>query len=61
MSKNNPKNRGAAVLKKFNDRVVKPVRYIGTHVGHGKYMAVQYEDGSMALDNSGKPLLWDSI
>lgn len=61
MSKNNPKNRGLAIVKKFNDKVVKPVLYVGTHVGHGKYMAVLYEDGQMALDNSGKPVLWDSI
>ena len=61
MSKNNPKNRGAVVVKKYNDRVVKPVLYIGSHVGHGKYMAVLYEDGNMALNNDGKPLLWSSI
>ena len=61
MSKNNPKNRGQAVVKKFNGKIVKPVLYIGTHVGHGKYMSVLYEDGKMALDNNGKPLLWDSI
>ena len=61
MSKNNPKNRGTAIVKKYNNKVVKPVLYIGTHVGHGKYMAVLYEDGHMALDNTGKPLLWASI
>lgn len=61
MSKNNPKNRGLAIVKKFNDKVVKPVLYVGTHAGHGKYMAVLYEDGQMALDHSGKPLLWDAI
>ncbi len=61
MSKNNPKNRGVAIVKKYNDKIVKPVLYIGTHVGHGKYMAVLYEDGKMAYDNSGKPLLWAAI
>lgn len=61
MSKNNPNKRGVGVKKTFNGKIVKPVLYVGTYVGHGKYMAVQYEDGQMALDNNKKPLLWDSI
>lgn len=61
MSKNNPRNRGKATVKTFNGKVVKPVLYIGTNVGHGKYMAVQYEDGSMALEKDGKPIMWASI
>ncbi len=61
MSKNNPMNRGAAIVKKFNDKVVKPVLYMGKNIGHGTYMAVLYEDGKMALDVNGKPLLWASI
>lgn len=61
MSKNNPSKRGKAEKKLFNGKVVKPVLYVGTHVGHGKYIAVQYEDGNMAEDNKGKPLMWDSI
>lgn len=61
MSKNNPKNRGAQVVKKFNGKVVKPVLYIGTHAGHGRYMAVLFEDGKMALDVNGKPVLWSAI
>lgn len=61
MSKNNPNKRGEAVKKFFNGKLVRPVLYIGTRVGHGKYMAVQYEDGSMACDKSGKPVMWDTI
>lgn len=61
MSKNNPNKRGEKIQHKYNGKNVKPVLYVGTRVGHGKYMAVQYEDGKMALDNNGKPLMWDAI
>lgn len=61
MSKNNPRNRGKGAKKTYNGKEVKPVLYIGTHVGHGKYMAVQFEDGKMAMDKNNKPLVWDSI
>lgn len=60
-TKNNPANRGKAAVKTFNNKVVKPIMYIGTHVGHGKYIAVQFEDGNVATDDSGKPLMWDAI
>jgi hypothetical protein len=62
MSKNNPAKRGKAQGKMFNDKEVKPVLYDGSHVGHGKYMAVQFvEGGSMAFDKDSKPIMWDSI
>jgi len=62
MSKNNPASRGKAEKKKYNGKIVKPVKYIGTHIGHGSYMAVQYEEGgAVALDNNKKPLMWDAI
>lgn len=61
-SKNNPANRAKDTkVKTFNGKVVKPVLYVGTHVGHGKYIAAQYEDGHMPSDNNGKPLMWDAI
>jgi hypothetical protein len=61
-SKNNPKNRGdAATGKQLNGKTVKPVLYIGTYEGHGTYMAVMSDDGKMVLDNSKKPIAWDSI
>jgi hypothetical protein len=61
-SKNNPANRSKDTKgKTFNGKPVKPVLYIGTHVGHGKYVAVQYEDGKMATDEGGKPIMWDAI
>ena len=63
MSKNNPASRGKAKEKFFGGKKVKPVLYVGTHHkdGHGKFMAVQYEDGKMAEDNNGKPIMWDTI
>lgn len=61
-SKNNPANRQKKKNSKtYNGKPVKPVLYIGTHVGHGKYIAVQYEDGEMPVDNNGEPIMWDSL
>ncbi len=40
-TKNNPKNRAKNIeKKKFNGKEVEPVLYNGSHVGHGKYIAV---------------------
>lgn len=62
MSKNNPANRGKATkTKTYDGKQVKPVLYIGTGLGHGKYMAVQFEDGNMAYNDEGAPLMWDAI
>lgn len=62
MSKNNPANRGkAAQGKSYDGKKVKPVMYIGKSAGHGNYMAVQFEDGNIAYDNGGVPLMWDAI
>ncbi len=58
MSKNDPNKRGEKVVATFEGKVVKPVLYVGTHVGHGSYMAIQYDNGQMALDASGRPLEW---
>lgn len=60
-TKNNPANRGKVIEKTFNGKVVKPVMYVGGAVGHGKYMAIQFDDGKMAADEDGKPVMWDAI
>lgn len=61
-SKNNPQNRGAASKgKTYEGKAVKPVLYIGSHVGHGKYISAQFEDGKMVTDKDGKPVMWDAI
>ncbi len=61
-TKNNPANRGKqAEGKQYNGKPVKPVLYMGSHVGHGKYMAAQFEGGQLVTDTAGKPLMWDAI
>lgn len=60
-TKNNPANRGKLIKKTYDGKEVKPVMYVGTHIGHGKYMAVQFDDGSMATNEDGKPIMWDAV
>lgn len=61
-SKNNPKNRGVANDEKFFDgKKVKPVLYVGSNVGHGRYIAAQDESGKMITDQGGRPLPWREI
>jgi hypothetical protein len=63
-TKNNPKNRTKNIeKKKFNGKEVEPVLYNGSHVGHGKYMAVKYSGTTqLATDeNSSRPMQWDEL
>ena len=54
-SKNNVANRGkSAELKSVDGKVVKPVLY--KDKTYGSYMAAKFDDGSLVLDHSGKPL-----
>ena len=48
---------------KFNGKEVEPVLYNGSHVGHGKYMAVKYSGtNQLATDeNSSRPIQWDEL
>lgn len=49
-SKNNPENRGRITeLRKYKGKTVKPVLYNGKWKGHGKYIAAQFEDGTLAI------------
>ncbi|AIL65866.1 hypothetical protein NOVO_07640 [Rickettsiales bacterium Ac37b] len=57
-SKNNPVAREKAKEIFFNGKKVKPVLYIGEM---RKYMAVQYEDGTLAFDTDGNPTAWSKI
>lgn len=57
-SKNNPTTREKAKEIIFNGKKVKPVRFIGNN---SRYMAIQFEDGSMAMDRDGLPLPWSKI
>ena len=61
-SKNNPAKRGRADQQKtFDGKPVKPVLYVGSHVGHGRYMAAQDESGKLIIDQVGKPIPFSQI
>ena len=49
-SKNDPLTREKAKEFFFNGKKIKPVLFIG---GGRKYMAVSYEDGSLAYERNG--------
>ena len=49
-SKNNPSRRNRQQQEKiFDGKKVKPVLYVGSHVGHGRYMATQEENGKLVI------------
>lgn len=56
-SKNNPSTREKAKEVFYNGKKVKPVKFIGTR----KYMAIQFEDGSLPTDPQGNPIPWNMI
>jgi hypothetical protein len=60
-SKNNPDARGPATkLRKYNGKLVKPVRFIKR--GVGSYMAAAYEDGSLVFEKGNElPIAYKSI
>ena len=61
-TKNNPANRGqSAAGKTFNDKPVKPVLFVGTQVGKGKFVAATYENGDLVEDVNGNVIPWDAI
>ncbi len=56
-SKNDPTARGPAQqLKMFDGKKIKPALYVGTAVGHGRYIAGQDEGGKLVVDREGKPI-----
>lgn len=58
-SKNNPSSRGAKIKMFYNSQEVVPVKYIGTHIGNGTYMAISLVSGDLVLDSLSKPCKWD--
>jgi hypothetical protein len=61
-SKNDPTARGPAQqLKTFEGTKVKPTLYVGTAVGHGRYIAAQDEGGKLVVDRGGKPVAYRDI
>ncbi len=62
ITKNNPVSGETLEKEKtFNGKPVKPVKYIGSWLGHGNYIAVQDESGKLIKDNEGKPIPFGSI
>ena len=62
LNKNNPNARGAKQQdKNYNGKSIKPVLYIGTWVGKGRYMAAQTEDGKIIKDSKGKPIPYSAF
>ena len=61
-SKHNPRPRGRQnQAKVFDGKKVKPVLYVGSHVGHGRYIATQEENGKLVFDKEGKPIPYSQI
>lgn len=61
-SKNDPTARGPVQQAKMHDgKKVKPVLYVGTAVGHGRFIAAQDDSGKLIVDRAGKPLAYRSV
>ena len=62
ITKKNPLAKGAKQKDKtFNGKVAKPVKYIGSWLGHGNYIADQDEAGKLIKDTEGRPIPYGSI
>ena len=62
LNKNNPNARGAKQQDKtYNGKNIKPVLYIGTWIGEGRYMAAQTDDGKIIKDAKGKPIPYSAF
>jgi len=57
-SKNNPTNRSKAAEKLFGGEVVKPVKYVAKG---SSFMAAQYENNKLVLDQYGNPIAWGDV
>ena len=61
-SKNNPEARGPrSGPKELDGKKLKPVLYVGTAVGHGRYIAAQDEAGNLMKDRTGRPIAYRDI
>lgn len=61
-SKNDPTARGPAQQAKLIDgKKIKPALYVGTALGHGRYIAGQDESGKLVLDPVGQPIPYKDI
>jgi hypothetical protein len=61
-SKNDPSARGPAhQTKALDGKKIKPTLYVGTAVGHGRYIAAQDESGKLVMGRDGKPLAYRDV
>jgi hypothetical protein len=61
-SKNDPTSRGPAQQGKTLDgKKVKPALYVGTAVGHGRYIAAQDESGKLVMGRDGRPVPYRDV
>ena len=61
-SKNIPAHRqGQGGDKEYEGSRVKPVLYVGSFVGHGRYIAAQDESGKLVKDAAGKPIPYSGL
>ena len=61
-SKNNPAMRALRTVDTlYKGKKVKPVLYVGSYVGHGRYIACQDESGKLVTDAAGKPVPFSQI
>ena len=61
-SKNDPTARGPAQqMKTVDGKKVKPTLYVGTAVGHGRYIAAQDEGGKLVMGAENRPIPYRDI
>ena len=48
-------DKGASGKRTYNGKDVRPVLYVGRHIGHGKYMTGSV-DGALITDAKGVPV-----
>lgn len=62
VSKNHPARRSSLSNEKEHDgKKIKPVLYVGSFVGHGRYVAAQDEGGKLIMDAEGKPIPYSQL
>lgn len=53
-------DKGSSGKRYLNGKEVRPVLYVGRHVGHGKYITGSV-DGKLVLDAAGLPVRYNRI
>lgn len=61
-SKNDPTARGPQQqVKMIDGKKIKPALYVGTAIGHGRYIAAQDEGGKLVVDREGRPMAYRDL